>query len=352
MPCSFHDRFLVTGGSAAVSYSISMRKISLSLLAVFLGGVLFKATLLPAQQSAGGDGPTIKVDVNVVNVLCTVRNKANGLVGSLEKKDFTVFEDGKQQTITQFTRETDVPLTIALLVDTSESQDRLIDVERRAAHDFFTHVLRQKDEAFLIQFGAEAELLQDSTNSPKLLLDGLNQLKLSVPTGGIGPGPVPTLHNQAGTILYDAVYLAANEKLKGQTGRKAIIVITDGVDTGSKISRDQSIEASQRADTIIYSIFYQDSAAYGPFGGGGGGYGELQRMSGDTGGRVFRVDRKYTLDDVFRDLQEEMRSQYSIAYTPTNSKRDGTFRKIELKASNKDYKVQTRKGYYATEPER
>ena len=330
-----------------------MRKISVSLLAVFfLGAVLITVALLPAQQPAGGEGPLIKVNVNVVNVLCTVRNKANGLVGNLEKRDFTVFEDGKQQTITDFTRETDVPLTLALLVDVSESQERLIDVERRAAHDFFTHVLRQKDEAFLISFGAEAELLQDSTNSPKLLLDGLNQLHLSVPVGGVTPGPVPTMHNQAGTILYDAVYLAANEKLKGEVGRKAIIVITDGVDTGSKISRDQSIESAQRADSIIYSIFYQDAAAYGPFGGGGGGYGELQRMSGDTGGRVFRVDRKYTLEDVFRDLQEELRSQYSISYTPTNSKHDGTFRKIDLRASSKDYKVQTRKGYYATDQDK
>jgi VWFA-related protein len=324
-----------------------MRKISVSLLAAFL-----VVAALPAQQPAAGEGPVIKVDVNVVNVLCTVRNKANGLVGNLEKSDFTISEDGKQQTITNFARDTDQPLTMALLVDVSSSQERLIDVERRAAHDFFTHVLRQKDEAFLISFGAEAELLQDSTNSPKLLLDGLNQLRLSVPVGGLHPGPVPTMQNQAGTILYDAVYLAANEKLKGEVGRKAIIVITDGVDTGSKISRDQSIEASQRADSIIYSIFYQDQAAYGPFGGGGAGLGELQRMSGDTGGRVFRVDRKYTLDDVFRDLQEEMRSPYSISYTPTNSKRDGSFRKIDLRTSNKDHKVQTRKGYYATSPDR
>jgi VWFA-related protein len=327
-----------------------MRKVSVSLLAVFLlGSIFIRVDRLRAQQQAG-EGPLIKVDVNVVNVLCTVRNKANGLVGNLEKNDFTIFEDGKPQTITNFSRDTDQPLTMALLVDVSSSQERLIDVERRAAHDFFTKVLRQKDEAFLISFGAEAELLQDSTNSPKLLLDGLNQLRLSVPVGGIHPGPVT--QNQAGTILYDAVYLAANEKLKGEVGRKAIIVITDGVDTGSKISRDQSIEASQRADSIIYSIFYQDVAAYGPFGGGGAGLGELQRMSSDTGGRVFRVDRKYSLDDVFRDLQEELRSQYSISYTPTNSKRDGTFRKIDLRTSNKDNKVQTRKGYYATASER
>ncbi len=326
-----------------------MRKICVSLLAVLL-----LVAALPAQQPSD-QAPTIKVDVNLVNVLCTVRNKNGGLIGNLEKRDFTIFEDGKAQEIKNFARDTDVPITIALLVDVSESQERLMDVERRAAHDFFTHVLRKKDEAFLISFGAEAELLQDSTNSPDLLLDGLNQLKLSVQPNvpyTVGhPGPVPTMQNQAGTILYDAVYLAADEKLKGDVGRKAIVVITDGVDTGSKISRDKSIEASQRADSIIYSVFYQDIAAYGGvFGGGGGGLAELRRMSGDTGGRVFHVDRRYTLEDVFRDLQDELRSQYSISYTPTNSKRDGTFRKIDLKAGGKDLKVQTRKGYYATEP--
>src|SRR3984885_2395480 len=251
-----------------------MRKISVSLLSLLLLGSIFLVGLLPAQQPSA-EPPLIKVDVNVVNVLCTVRNKANGLVGSLEKRDFTIFEDGKQQTITDFTRETDVPLTLALLVDVSESQERLIDVERRAAHDFFTKVLRQKDEAFLISFGAEAELLQDSTNSPKLLLDGLNQLHLSVPVGGLHPGPVPTMHNQAGTILYDAVYLAANDELKHEVGRKALVLITDGVDTGSKITRDKAIEAAQKGDAIIYSIDYQDRGAYGggfgtiSFGGGG-----------------------------------------------------------------------------------
>jgi VWFA-related protein len=318
-----------------------MRKICVSLLAVLL-----LVAALPAQQP-NDPGPTIKVDVNLVNVLCTVRNKNNGLVGNLEKNDFTVFEDGKQQEIKNFTRETDLPLTIGLLVDVSESQERLIEVERRAARDFFTHVLRKKDEAFLISFGAEAELLQDSTNSPNLLVDGLNQLRLSVPVGGVHPGPVPTMQNRAGTILYDAVYLAANEKLKGDVGRKTIVVITDGVDTGSKVNREGSIEASQRADTIIYSIFYQDIAAYGPFGGGGGGESELRKMSSDTGGRVFKVDRRYTLDDVFKDLQDEMRSQYSISYASSNSKRDGGFRKLDLRVSNNDYKVQARKGYYA-----
>ncbi len=312
----------------------------------FIALALLGAAVLPAQEA------TIKVDVDLVNVLCTVRNKGGGLVGNLEKKDFTILEDGKEQPIKYFTRETDLPLTIGLLVDTSKSQERLIDIERRAAYEFFSKVLRKKDEAFLIQFGAEAELLQDSTGSPKLLQEGLNQLRLSVPLGGLHPGPVPTQQNLAGTILYDAVYLAANEKLKGEVGRKAIVLITDGVDTGSKISRDKAIEAAQKADVMIYSIYYVDRAAYG-FGsfGGGGGEGELRRMSNETGGAVFRVDRGHTLDDIFREIQDEMRSQYSIAYAPANAKKDGSFRKIDIRTSSKDFKIQARRGYYAVAPE-
>jgi VWFA-related protein len=160
------------------------------------------------------------------------------------------------------------------------------------------------------------------------------------------------MQNHAGTILYDAVFLAADEKLRKEVGRKAMVVITDGVDTGSKITRDKSIEAALKADSIIYSIFYQDVAAYGPFGGGGGGRGELQRMSSDTGGKVFDVDRRHTLDEAFREIQDDMRSQYAIGYTPTNARKDGTFRKIDVRVSNKDNKVQTRKGYYAIESEK
>src|SRR6266849_3210074 len=211
---------------------------------------------------AGAQDDVIKVDVNLVNVLCTVRARNGALVGNLQKSDFQIVEDGKPQEIKYFTRETDLPLTIGLLVDVSRSQERLIGIEQRAAHAFFTQVLRKKDLAFLISFGADAELLQDSTNSSKLLLDGLNQLRLSVPVGGIHPGPVPTQQNVAGTILWDAVYLAADEKLKGEVGRKVIVVITDGVDTGSRKSRSQAIEAAHKADAIVYSIYYADIAMY------------------------------------------------------------------------------------------
>lgn len=304
--------------------------------------LLLGALALPAQD------PVIKIDVSLVNLLCSVRGKSGNLLGNLDKSDFTIYEDGKQQEIKYFTRETDLPLTIGLLVDVSGSQERLIDTEKRAAQQFFSQVLKKKDEAFLISFGAEAELLQDSTGSLKLLQEGLNQLHLSVAVGGLHPGPVPTMQSQAGTILYDAVYLAANEKLRSEVGRKAIVLITDGVDEGSKETRDKAIEAAQKADTIIYSFFYQDAAAYGGvFGGGAGGEGELRRMSDATGGRVFHIDRRNTLEDAFRDLQEEMRTQYAIQYSSTNPKRDGSYRKIDIKMSNKDYKVQARKGYYA-----
>jgi len=310
--------------------------------------------LLVLSSSAFAQNADIKVDVDLVNVLCSVRGKNGGLLGNLEKKDFQIFEDGKEQEIKYFTRETDLPLTLGLLVDTSKSQERLMDIERRAAYEFFAKVLRSKDLAFLIQFGAEAELLQDKTSSPKLLQEGLNQLRLSVPLGGLHPGPVPTQQNMAGTILFDAVYLAANDALKGEVGRKAMVLITDGVDTGSKTSKEKAIEAAQKADSIIYSIDYEDASAYGGgFGritiGGGGGEGDLRRMSTETGGHVFKVDRKNSLDDIFRQLQEEMRSQYSIGYTPTNPKKDGSFRKLEIRTSNKEYKVQARKGYYAIE---
>ncbi len=306
------------------------------------------AVALGLAASAWPQDDVIKVDVDLVNILCTVRGKNNALIGNLEKTDFHVFEDGKEQEIKYFTRETDLPLTIGLLVDVSGSQERLIDTERRAASQFFRSVLRPKDLAFLISFGKDSELLQDSTSSPKLLEDGLKELRLNAPVGGLHPGPVPS-QTQAGTVLWDAVYLAANERLRSETGRKVIVVITDGVDTGSKKTREQAIHEAQLADTVVYSIYYVDPAAYGGgFGfGGGGGEGELKKMSDETGGRVLKVDRKNSLEDIFKEIQDEMRSQYALSYTPTNSKKDGSYRKLEFKMSNKDYKVQARKGYYA-----
>src|SRR5580765_5765412 len=302
-----------------------------------------------APQKKDDEGlASIKVDVDVVSLLTSVRDKKGALIPNLQKEDFTILEDGKSQPIKYLTKETDLPLTIGMLVDVSGSQRNLIDIERSAASQFFRDVLRKKDLAFLISFGEETELLQDYTGSPRLLTDGLGQLRVSSGVSGIHPGPVPTMGGARGTVLYDAIYLAANEKLKGEVGRKVIVLITDGVDQGSRLSRNQAIEAAQKSDAVIYSIDYSDPSAYGPFGfGGGGGEGELRKMSDETGGRVYKVDRKHSLEDVFKELQDEMRSQYSIAYTPTNEVKDGGYRKVEIKLANKDLKAQARKGYYA-----
>ena len=323
-----------------------------TLLALTVGVALWAQTQPKPQKPAEEELPSIKVDVDLVNVLASVRDKKGGLIANLEKRDFTVLEDGKPQEIKYFTKESDLPLTIGLLIDVSRSQENLIGIEQNAASSFFSQVLRKKDEAFLISFGEEAELLQDYTGSPRLLQDGLKGLRVSSGVGGLGPGPVPTAGQPRGTVLYDAIYLAANEKLRTEVGRKVIVVITDGVDEGSRLSLNQAVEAAQKADAVIYSIDYQDSRFYGPFGGfGSGGESALRKMSDETGGHVYKVDRHLSLEQVFKELQDEMRSQYSIAYTPLNDRKDGTYRKLDIKLSNKDYKAQARKGYYAIKPE-
>lgn len=325
-----------------------------TLLALAVSAALFAQTQSQPkpQKPSDEDLPTINVEVNLVNVLASVRDKKGTLIPNLEKNDFTILEDGKPQTIKYFTKESDLPLTIGLLIDVSRSQENLIGIEQNAASQFFSQVLRKKDEAFLISFGEESELLQDYTSSPRLLQDGLRGLRVSSGVGGLGPGPVPTAGGPRGTVLYDAVYLAASDKLRTEVGRKVIVVITDGVDEGSRLTLNQAVEAAQKADAVVYSIDYQDPHFYGPFGGfGGGGESALRKISDETGGHVYKVDRRTTLEQVFKELQDEMRSQYSIAYTPTNEVKDGSYRKLDIKLSNKDYKAQARKGYYAIKPE-
>lgn len=293
----------------------------------------------------------IRGGVDLVNILATVRGKNGALIGNLQQGDFKVLEDGKEQEIKYFTRESNLPLTIGMLIDVSGSMDGLIPAEQRAGTKFFEQVLRKDDLAFLISFGKDSELLQDATNSLRLLERGLGELKLNAPVGGLHPGPVPTMSNQAGTVLYDAVFLAADERLRREAGRKVIVLVTDGVDTGSRVSRQKAIEAAQKADAIIYSIFYNPSNGFGGGFGGGGDEGTLKRMSEETGGRVFAVGRRENLDEIFKEIQDEMRTQYSVSYSPANSVKDGSYRKLEFKMANKDYKVQARKGYYAIEQE-
>lgn len=327
------------GGPGAASPQLSRRTALGALLAV------------PGLR---GQDPVIKVDVARVNVLFSVRDKQGAYLNTLTQDDFEVREDGTLQELKSFSRETDLPLTLGLLVDVSISQQRLIEEERRAASLFFHQVLRPKDMAFLMSFGSEAELLQDSTASKQLLERGLADLRLNGPgpAGVINPGPIP--QQVRGTIMFDAVYLAAKEKLQTEVGRKAIILITDGVDHGSRVRIAEAIQTSLRADTIIYSVQYVDPAFYsGGFGrggivmGGGGGDSDLRKMAEETGGRMFRVDRRNTLEAIFKQISDEMRSQYSISYSSSNQAQDGSFRKLDIRAKNKDIKVQARKGYFA-----
>jgi VWFA-related protein len=298
--------------------------------------------LIAAASLAFAQEATIKVDVDVVSVYASVRDKRGAYIKDLTKDDFTVMEDGKKQEIRYFSRESDLPLTIGLLIDVSRSQEGLIEVEKRAGAQFFQQVLRPKDAAFVISFGSEAELLQDLTNSQRLLAKGLEGLRLNASVGGLHPSP--TGAKQRGTIMYDAVYLAAAEKLKDEVGRKVIVLITDGMDFGSRVSLQEAITSAHKSDAIIYSVYYVDPRVYG-----WGGYSDsdLKKMSEETGGRVFRVDRKNDLEDIFRQIQEEVRSQYAIGYNPAGQSSGGGFRKIEIKTSNKELKVLARKGYYA-----
>jgi VWFA-related protein len=296
--------------------------------------------------------PTLRVDVDLVNILYSVKAKKGGaLIPNLEQNDFTVFEDGKEQKIQHFTRETDLPITLGLLIDISASQENLVDIERQAASSFFSSVIRKKDEAFVISFGKETQLLQDLTNSPRQLSGSLSDLR---PDGQmpsmVNSGPIPQSGTPKGTLLYDAVYLASNEKLKGEVGRKALILITDGEDQGSNYDRRAAIEAAQKADAIIFSIYYVDRAFYARHGMmfGMGGEGELRKMSEETGGQVFTVTNKHPLNEVFKEIQDELRNQYSLAYSPTNAVRDGKFRHVEIKVDKPDDRVQARNGYYAT----
>jgi VWFA-related protein len=301
-----------------------------------------------AQQPQ--DLPTINVTVNVVNILCSVRDGKGALQPNLTKDDFTVTEEGKPQDIKYFARETDLPLTLGLLVDVSGSERNMIEIEKRAADQFFGKVLRKQDMAFLMSFGSEAELLQDSTNSVVLLRRGLDNLRLRTGATGPMPSPVPTINQPRGTVLYDAVYLAATEKLRSEVGRKAVVLLTDGEDQGSRVKLTEAIEAAQKSDLIIYSILYVDPSFY--HGQGvmfSTGEGDLRRMSEDTGGRMFRVDRRTTLESVFQEIQDEMRSQYSIGYAAPDTA-PGTYRRVEVRAKQKGLKVQARKGYYAAAP--
>ncbi len=300
------------------------------------------------QQQSGDDLQTFKAQVNVVNLFFNVKDKHGMLIPSLTKDDFQVFEDGKPQTIKYFSAESHEPLTLGIMIDTSASQTRVLDLEQEACAQFLHDVLRDKDLAFVINFDVDVDLDQDFTSNIRDLTRALNKMQINAGVGGgppgLGGGPVPT--TPRGTLLYDAIYLGADEKLKNEVGRKAMIIFTDGEDEGSRLRIQDAIEAAQKADTICYVILIADRGFYGGFGYSGDS--DMQKLAQATGGRVIEVGNKQDrLKQAFDQIQNELRTQYNIGYSPTNNKLDGTYRKIQLKAKGGEYKVQARQGYYA-----
>jgi len=307
----------------------------------------------PAQDQQGqspsdqDDLQTFKAEVNVVNVFYNVKDKHGMLIPNLTKDDFQVFEDGKPQNIKYFSSESNQPLTLGIMIDTSASQTRVLDIEQEACTQFLKEVLRDKDLAFVINFDVDVDLDQDFTNNIRDLSRALNKMQINAGMGGgppgLGGGPVPT--TPRGTLLYDAIYLGADEKLKSEVGRKAMIIFTDGEDEGSRLRIQDAIEAAQKADAICYVILIADRGFYG--GMGYNGDSDMHKLAEATGGRVIEVGNKQEkLKQAFDQIQNELRSQYNIGYSPTNTKLDGTYRKIQIKAKG-DYKVQARQGYYA-----
>jgi len=314
------------------------------------------AQSLPAAQSTSTSDQdqsvdTLKVNVDVVQLFFNVKDKRGALIPSLAKSDFNIFEDGKPQTIKYFTAESNLPLTLGILIDSSGSQQRVLGMEKEVGSAFLNEILRPKDEAFVISFDVDVNLLQDFTNSSHLLRAALDQAKINAPPSscggvpGLGGGPLPCSSTPKGTVLYDAVYLAAHDELAREVGRKAMILLTDGQDEGSKLRIADAIEAAQKADSICYVLLIADRGFYGF--GGYSGSGQMKKLAEETGGRVIEVGNKLDkLKQGFDQIAQELRTQYNIGYTPTNSKRDGTFRKVEIRAPQ-GYKVQARTGYYA-----
>jgi len=390
----------------ASHYSRSLRLLLQLFLAVF--GVT--AQTQPQQQTPGPATPgqqqestpqgiqkapsKIAVQVKTVSLLATVRDKHGKIISDLKKDDFVLEEDGRPQTINYFARETDAALRLGLLVDTSLSQRKVLDQERTASYSFLDHLLREdKDLAFLIHFDREVELLQDFTPSRPKLQAALQTLQTPQfdnnrggnNGGGSGGGGTDSgagsggygghgSHHGGGggTHLYDAIYLASDELMSKQQGRKALIILSDGVDRGSKETLTGAIESAQRADTVIYSILFKDDEGNGPYGGGmmgprgpygggghhgGGRYPQqdrpdgkkiLEQISKTTGGRLFQVSKKETVDKIYAEIEEELRNQYSLAYTPDKDTGAG-YHRIQLTTKDKDLTVQTRDGYYSNQ---
>jgi VWFA-related protein len=309
------------------------------------------------QQDEQQPTTTLKVNVNLVSNYFSVRDKHNGLVSTLTKNDCAILEDKVPQKIKNWGAETDQPLTLGILLDTSGSQQNVLPLEQETGSAFLHRVLRSKDEAFLVSFDVDVDLLQDFTSSASELSRAMNKAQINTAGGngaggvpGIGQGPIPTHGAPKGTLLYDAVVLAADDKMRVENERKAMILLTDGGDQGSHYRLQDAIAAAQKANSIIYVLLIADRGFYGGFGYSGPM--DMKKLAEQTGGRMIDVGNNGPkMEAAFKQIEDELRTQYVASYTPTNTKLDGTFRKLDIECQGDGLKVQSRKGYYAVASE-
>lgn len=276
------------------------------------------------------DIPTIKVGVNEVNVIFTVTDKRNHFVKDLNQPDFKFIDDNKPvASVVSFRRETNLPLRVGLLIDASNSVRDRFKFEQESAIEFLNQIIRRNsDKAFVIGFDTTAEVTQDFTDDTDMLGKGVRMLR---------PG--------GGTAMYDAIYYACRDKLlkenAGTATRKAIILLSDGEDNQSRVTREEAVEMAQRAEVIIYTISTNTSGLKLR------GDKVLERFADATGGRAFFPFKISDVANAFSEIQDELRSQYAVSYIPADFKKDGRYRSIEIAADNKKYKVRARKGYYS-----
>jgi len=293
-----------------------------------------------AQEPTGPQGPTIKTQVNLVNLFATVRDKSKHIVTNLKQEDFKILEDGQPQQIAFFSKEVGLPITLALLLDTSGSEQNMLGAIQDAGSQFLGRVLHKGDEALVMSFDMDVDLLSDFTDDRGQLDRAIRKTRINAASGGmINPGPVPTA-GSVGTAFYDAVYLACNEKLGTEAGRKAIVIVTDAQDEGSKVRLEEAIEVAQRTDAVVHIILVYDPRY-------GANSGVAHKITEETGGRMLVANSEKHLMEAFDQISEELRSQYTLGYYPTNSAHDGKFRKVKIDMVNHDLKVLARKGYYA-----
>ncbi len=283
-------------------------------------------------------GPTIKSQVNLVNLFVTVRDKSKHIVTNLTQNDFKISEDGQDQKIAFFSKEVTLPITLGLLLDTSGSEQYMLGAIQDGATSFLNRVMRKGDEAMIISFDLDVDLLADFTEDRSQLDRAIHRAQINAGGPMITPGTLPT--GNIGTDFYDALYLACHDQLASEAGRKAVVVLTDAEDNGSKVKVEEAIEAAQRTDTVVHILLVYDPHY-------GANSGVAKKITDETGGRMIVVNNEKHLQEAFDQISEELRSQYTIGYYPTNSTHDGKFRKIKVEVSDHDDKVLARKGYYA-----